>query len=156
MPLLHRVTTVANGMCGIHLWLTPYMINTWNEIPPLKLGSIVSVWRAFSYDLQDVDINIAQCSASWSGLRVRLLTLRLLLYDELNFLLKKISKALISHSAWLIYSYHCITTDYKPSCVCIMSTKIIQVCYLFTLCDWDTFSGSFRRNKLWILQVIGS
>lgn len=158
MLLLHRVTTVAItrwiGMCGIHLWLTPYMINTWNEIPPLKLGSIVSVWHAFSYDLQDVDINIAQCSASWSGLRVRLLTLRLLLYDELNFLLKKISKALISHSAWLIYSYHCITTDYKPSCLYNVNKNHSSL--LFTLCDWDTFSGSFRRNKLWILQVVGS
>jgi len=30
---------------------------------------IVSVWHACGYNFQDVDRNIAQCSASWSGLR---------------------------------------------------------------------------------------
>jgi len=36
-----------------------------------------------------------------------------------------------------------------------MSRKIIQV-YYFTLCDWDTFSGSFSWNKLWIVYIVGS
>lgn len=154
VPLHHTVTIVAVtrwiGMRGIHLWLTPYMINTRNSIE--FTNTIVSIWHSSRYNLREC--KYAQCTAQWSGLRVRLLTQRLLLYDEWSFVFKKISKALISHSAWLIYAYHCITTDYKLSYLYNVNKSPSSL--LFTLCDWDTCSGSFRRNKLWILRAIGS